>query len=100
MVDNLCGMTRLRADFNGLFGDVLCLSHTDTCLDEEGNPVVLITGMKVVAFEPDSDALGNPDELLAAGTVEPAPPEVACRGSKWILVVDENGVRHQSELTP
>jgi hypothetical protein len=27
---------KLRADFNGLFGDVLCISHSDVCVDQEG----------------------------------------------------------------
>jgi hypothetical protein len=26
----------LQADFNGLFGDILCLSHSDTSVDENG----------------------------------------------------------------
>jgi hypothetical protein len=27
---------RVRGDFNGLFGEMLCLSHSDTCVDEQG----------------------------------------------------------------
>jgi hypothetical protein len=90
-------MTRVRADFNGLFGNLLCLSHKDTC-DETGNAVVLRKGMKVTAFDQDSDENGNRDDLLASGTVEPAPGSLAPEGSKWVLVIDENGVRHQSDL--
>ena len=92
-------MTRLRADFNGLFGDLLCLSHTDTCPDETGNTVVLLKGMKVTAFDEDADENGNRDDLLASGTVEPAPSHWR-HGSKWVLVIDENGVRHESDLVP
>ena len=92
-------MSRLCADFNGLFrgGSILCLSHKDTCLDESGNEVVLHAGMNVTVFDLDEEN-GKPDNLIASGTVEPSPEWLQCRGSKWILKIDENGVRHESEL--
>lgn len=88
---------RLRADFNGAFGDVLCLSHSDECLDENGAPVILEAGMVVTAFEDDVDDHGERDNLLATGVVEPAPDRLACRGSRWVLRYDERGVRHESD---
>ena len=91
-------MNRLRADFNGLFGDFLCLSHGDTCRDEAGGEVRLYTGMQVTVFEPDLDRDGNPDDLIASGTVEPSPDWLRCKGSRWVLHIDENGVRNQSEI--
>jgi hypothetical protein len=90
-------MNRLRADFNGLFGNILCLSHEDFCLDEEGAAVALRAGMNVTAFELDSED-GKPDNLIASGTVEPSPEWLQCRGSKWVLRIDENGVRHESDI--
>ena len=92
---------RLRADFNGLFrgGTVLCLSHGDTCPDENGEEVPLHAGMVVTAFEPDSEGEVR-DDLIATGTVEPAPEWLQCRGSRWILRIDENGVRHESDVKP
>jgi hypothetical protein len=90
-------MSRLRADFNGLFGNILCLSHEDTCLDEAGNAIVLRAGMNVTAFDEDSED-GKPDNLLASGTVEPSPDWLQCNGSKWVLVIDANGVRHESDI--
>lgn len=89
---------RLRADFNGLFGDILCLSHADTCPDEHGTDIVLRAGMLVVAFDEDADEHGRRDDLVASGTVQPAPDWLSCRGSKWVLRIDELGVRHESEL--
>jgi hypothetical protein len=89
-------MIRLRGDFNGLFGDLLCLSHGDDCVDEHGNEVVLYAGMLATAFEEDIED-GKPDELRASGRVEPSPEWLQCRGSKWVLVIDENGVRHASD---
>ena len=90
-------MIRLRADFNGLFGDLLCLSHGDTCRDEAGNQVALAAGMHVTAFEPDTDDDGRPADLIATGLVEPSPDWLQCNGSRWALRIDEHGVRHQPE---
>jgi len=89
-------MTRLQADFNGLFGGLLCLSHSDTCRDAAGNRVPLAAGMVVTAFEPDTDDDGNPADLIATGIVEPSPEWLQCRGSRWVLRIDEQGVRHEA----
>ena len=53
--------SRLRADFNGLFGDTLCLSHEGTCPEQHGVPVALRTGMLVTAYDEDSDEQGERD---------------------------------------
>jgi hypothetical protein len=92
-------MTRVHGDFNGLFGDVLCLSHEDTCLDDRGERVLLTAGMEVTAVEEDKDESGRPDDLIATGIVEAAPDWLACKGSRWVLRIDSNGVRHESEIT-
>ena len=85
---------KVRADFNGLFGDTLCLSHEDTCLDENGTVLHLHEGLTLTAF----DENGNRDDLLAHGVVEPAPAWLQCNGSKWVLKIDERGVNHESDL--
>jgi hypothetical protein len=89
---------RVRADFNGLFEELLCLSHKDTCEDALGNLVTLRAGMVLTAFDEDADGHGNRDDLIASGTVEPSPEWLSCRGSRWVLRIDTNGVRHESEL--
>ena len=89
---------RLYADFNGLFGDILCLSHSDTCKDELGQTVALQRGMIVTAFDEDSNDHGERDDLVASGTVEPSPDWLQCKGSRWVLKINSNGVRHQSEV--
>ena len=80
---------RIRADFNGLFGELLCISHGESCYDQEGKPVVLRTGMKLTAFDEDQDDEGNRDDLIASGTVEQAPYELRCIGSRWVLRLDD-----------
>src|SRR5881396_196209 len=89
---------RLHADFNGLFGDVLCLSHNDTSLDANGAVVELREGMLITAFEEDLDDQGRRDDLVANGTVERAPEWLRKHNSRWVLKIDRDGVRHESEM--
>jgi hypothetical protein len=89
--------TAVRADFNGLFGDLLCLSHGEACVTANGDAVQLSEGLELVAFEDDS-LEGKQEYLVATGSVEPAPPELACNGSRWVLHIDTRGVRHETEI--
>jgi hypothetical protein len=89
---------RLQADFNGVFGDLLCLSHGDTCLDEMGAEVRLQTGMLVTAFDRDTDGYGARDDLIASDVVVPSPDWLQCNGSRWALRIDHDGVRHESDV--
>jgi hypothetical protein len=90
--------TRVRADFNGLFGQLLCLSHEETCLGANGERIVVYEGLRVTAFDDDVDEHGNPDKLLATGVVEKSPNWLACSGSRWVLRLDENGWFNESDL--
>ena len=89
---------KVRADFNGLFGDVLCLSHKDTCIEESGTVLQLEEGLLLTAYDEDLDENGKRDDLLATGSVEASPEWLKCTGSKWVLRIDEGGVRNESEL--
>ena len=91
-------MAKLRADFNGLFGNILCLSHGESCVDEEGREVTLRAGMSVTAYDEDADEHGERDDICASGTVEPAPDGLRRHGSRWVLRIDENGVWHESDV--
>jgi hypothetical protein len=90
----------IRADFNGLFGDLLCISHSDSCQADDGTEVRLAAGMELTAYDEDLDEDGQPDNLLASGTVEPSPSWLACNGSRWVLRLDQRGVRHESDVEP
>jgi hypothetical protein len=98
--DRQSPQSRVYADFNGLFDGwrVLCLSHGETCRDEQGNEVRLAPGMQLTAYDDDLDEQGRPDKLIATGTVEPSPEWLQCRGSRWILRVNEDGIRHESDI--
>ena len=87
---------RVRGDFNGLSGGVLCLSHTDSIVTDAGTVVSLQEGMLVTAVEDDVNEAGMPDHLIASGVVEKAPVELAHRGSRWVLRIDGLGVRHEA----
>jgi len=98
MLSRLMTAPKLRADFNGLFGDILCLSHSDICVDEHGVAIQLHAGMIATAFDKDLDANGIRDDLIANGIVEESPDWLQCRGSKWVLRIDGNGIRNESEI--
>ena len=88
---------KVYADFNGLFGDILCISHGEPCRDEKGTEVYLRPGMHLTAFDEDLDDQGQRDDLVASGIVEPAPDWLQCNGSRWVLRIDARGVRHESD---
>ena len=88
----------VQADFNGLFSQLLCLSHEDFCLDSGGNRVELRIGMMLTAFDQDTDEHGQRDDLFVSGVVEPSPEWLSCRGSRWVLRIDEEGLRWESDL--
>lgn len=89
---------KVWADFNGVFGELLCLSHSDYSVDEAGNRVQLKAGMLLTAYQEDEED-GKRDDLLASGVVEPSPSWLAKEGSRWVLRIDENGIRHQSDVS-
>jgi hypothetical protein len=86
---------RIRADFNGLFRELLRLSHNETCIGADGQDVVVHEGMPVTAFDEDVDEDGKalrghlksgqwwslqnrPTECgLGLGCFTPTPPEEA-----------------------
>jgi hypothetical protein len=89
---------KVKADFNGLFSQVLCLSHEDTVVDENGKIITLQAGMHLTAFDENTED-GKPDNLIASGIVERSPDWLQCRGSRWVLRIDNDGVRHESDLS-
>jgi hypothetical protein len=89
---------RLYADFNGCFGDILCLSYGDTCQTQDGDEVKLRKGMVVTACDENENYVGERDNLITTGVVARTPEFLSCNGSAWSLRIDENGVRNESEI--
>ena len=88
---------RIWADFNGLFGDLLCLSHSETAIEASGAIVHLHEEMEAVAFEEDEED-GQRCFLVAKGHVVRSPHALQHQGSRWCLKIDALGVRHVPTL--
>ena len=90
----------LYIDFNRMIDEDLCLlSSEDAVLDAEGRVTVLHEGLPITVYDDDIDNNGQIDNLVAEGVVERnkiTTGPSAC--VKWCCRIDENGVRHQSEI--
>ncbi len=53
--------------------------------------------MRLTAYDEDEDDDRNPDALFATGVVEPS-PKSKHSGTRWSLRIDEDGIRHESEI--
>ena len=85
------------ADFNGLFGDVLCLTHEERAQGEDGSRIELREGMRILAFDLDANDEGKSDKIIATGIVARPPEWLTHKGSRWVLLIEERGVRHESD---
>jgi hypothetical protein len=63
--------------------------------DEKG--IVVHQGMSAIAFDEDVDDDGKPDNLIASGTMERPLAWLKCRGSHWVLRINQNGDGHESD---
>ena len=88
----------IKADFNGLFGELLCLSHEETGINAVGETIQLKPGMALTAFDIDHEDDETRNDLIATGIVECSPDWLQCRGSKWALRINGDGVRHESDI--
>jgi hypothetical protein len=86
------------ADFNGVFDKLLCLSHEDFSIAPSGEQVNLREGMQVTAYMEDADEAGEPEFVMASGTVRRSPVSLQCKGSRWALEFDGQGIRHEKYL--
>jgi hypothetical protein len=90
----------LYVDFNELLApDLVLLSAADTKIDVQGREVSLRDGLEVIVYMDDTNASGDVDNLLATGVVERNRSSGWGAHVKWCCRIDENGIRHQSELS-
>jgi hypothetical protein len=80
----------VRADFNALFSQLLCLSHEDFRLDFEGRSLELRAGMILTAFDENSKATSattcsHPELSSPARSGCPAAVHDGCSG--WMKTV-------------
>jgi hypothetical protein len=87
---------KIQADFNGIFGNLLCISHSDTAQDENGAAILLREGQELLAFDTDEED-GEPCFLVARGRAIRSPVSVP-HDSKWCLQINAQGIRHVKTL--
>jgi hypothetical protein len=89
---------RVYVDFNEMVtkSEVL-LSKTDTAVNSDGELVQLSEGTHVAVYSDDYDEHGHRDDLIAEGTAKRNTHGGWTSAACWILVIDANGIRHQSE---
>lgn len=88
---------RLYIDLNeALEPDLFLLSQGDTKPDSAGGSVHLEEGLRVYVYNDD----GEPDPFVAAGTVERNTAGGWSSAARWCCRIDEDGIRHLSELSP
>jgi hypothetical protein len=60
---------------------------------------VFTAGLQVLIYDEDFGADGQPDYLVASGTVEKNTSNASWgQAAKWCCRIDSQGIRHQSEI--
>lgn len=92
---------RIAVDFNEMPDrNLVLLSKFDTCTDSSGEQIALHPGLRVFVFMEDLDADGRPDHLVADGVAERNTETSGwTAAAKWCCRIDEQGVRHESNVT-
>ncbi|MGH8080720.1 MAG: hypothetical protein ACREP7_09100, partial [Lysobacter sp.] len=67
--------------------------------DVSGRELTLSAGLELTICDHDVDENGNLDRLFASGPVVPKPQHFEYE-SRWYLVIDHDGIRHESDLRP
>jgi hypothetical protein len=90
----------LKVDFNEMLGsDLVLLSAGDVKTNLSGEPVSFHDGLAITVFMEDADERGNVDNLIAKGVVVRNLSDVGwAANAKWCCRIDEQGIRHESEL--
>lgn len=89
---------RIYVDFNEMAtSNEVLLSKYDTKVDSGGKTVQFIEGMSVSVYMDDQDEHGNPDHLIAEGVARRNYHGDWTAAARWILVISERGIRHESE---
>jgi len=89
---------RICVDFNEMpcAGEVL-LSQEDSKIDSSGSLVHFHEGKEVTVYMDDCDENGNPDRLIAKGNAMRNGHGGWTAAARWLLKIDEDGIRHESE---
>lgn len=89
---------RIYVDFNEMpCNDEVLLSKNDTKVDSNGNTIYFFEGMQAAVYMDDLDKEGKVDQLIANGVVKINNHAGWTSVARWLLKIDERGIRHVSE---
>lgn len=89
---------RICVDFNEMVShNEVLLSQGDRKIDSAGNEVQFIEGMQISVYMADEDEVGKTDNLIANGIAQRSRNGSWTSAARWILVIDGDGIRHESE---
>jgi len=54
--------------------------------------------MQIAVYMDDTDEMGKPDNLIANGVARRNHHGSWTSAASWILVIDDDGIRHESEV--
>jgi hypothetical protein len=90
---------KFYVDFNELIeGNLVALSADDTKATATGDLVRLHEGLEIDVYSDDVDDHGKPDSLVASGLVERNQNTIVFTQVKWCCRIDDNGIRHESDI--
>ena len=90
---------RLYVDFNEMLEpNLVLLSAEDAKRDVSGELIQLREAMAIDVYMDDVNERGEPDSLVASGWVEKNQSSGWGSNAKWCCRIDEQGIRHQSDL--
>jgi hypothetical protein len=89
---------RIYVDFNEMpTANEVLLSQGDSKDNSNGKIMHFIEGMRVSVYMDDLDDEGKPDNLIAEGVVIRNYHGAWTAAARWLLKIDERGIRHESE---
>jgi hypothetical protein len=92
---------RMYVDFNEMpAATEVLLSKSDSKVDSSGKTIHFVDGMPVSVYMDDEDENGKPDNLIAEGIARRNHHGGWTAAARWLLVIDERGIRHESEERP
>lgn len=88
-----------RADFNEMIDcEIIMFSQSDQKRNIHSTVITITEGMSVLLMEEDFDQSGNPDNVIAAGTVTRNYNSDFSAHVKWCCKINADGIRHESDL--
>lgn len=90
---------KFLVDFNEMLEpDLVLLAKKDARTNWLGETVTLRPGMAVDLFMEDFNERGDPDNLVASGTVEENKSSGWGAHVKWCCRINSDGIRHESDV--